>query len=73
MIPFFDRFDAIPEPRFALWCALGMLGVGLVIGAILAVRWVVRKAAGRRRKHRHLRKLYNGQLRWERRHGRRRW
>lgn len=49
MTPYFDRFDVMSEPEFALWFALWMLRIGLVIGAVLAIRWVVRKAAGIRK------------------------
>lgn len=61
MTPFFDRFDAIPELEFALWFALLMLGIGLVIGAVIVIRWVWRKVAGARRARRE-RKEYDAQL-----------
>ena len=50
MTPFFDRFDAIPEPEFALWFALGMLVLGLVCGFIERWLWMKQATAHTRRK-----------------------
>ncbi len=51
MTPFFDRLDLAPDAAFLLWCAVGMVAIGLVIGAYMvgkrAGRWV---AAARRRR-----------------------
>lgn len=55
MTPFFDRLDLAPDAVFLLWCAVGMVAIGLGISAYMAGkrawRWVGkarRRRIGRR-------------------------
>ena len=47
MTPLFDGFDLAPDAAFLLWFAVGMVAIGLVIGAYMVGKragWWVEKA-----------------------------